>query len=127
MNEEILHAFARLGRTFHVRIAFDLCGDLLARFGRHGPFAFVLQLARHLWIVSQIFFTRHENHRTLAAEVSHFRHPFLHHARRRHGTVDAETDQHHAGVGIGEWPQSIVVFLAGGVEQREIDLQTQSR
>ena len=38
------------------------------------------------------------------------------------GRVDGKADQDDVGVGVAEGPESVVVFLAGGIPEGELDV-----
>ena len=45
----------------------------------------------------------------------------LHDVLERVGAVDGEADEEQVGLGVGERPQPVILFLPGGVPQCELD------
>ena len=76
-----------------------------------------MQKGQHYLLISD------ENDGHIGTEVLDFRRPFLRDVLERVRRVDAEAHQDHVGVGIGKWPEAIVVLLTGRVPQRQLDLE----
>ena len=53
--------------------------------------------------------------------MEHLGVPFVHDVFETVGTVDGEADEDEVGFGVGEGPQAVVFFLAGGVPESELD------
>lgn len=49
--------------------------------------------------------------------VSDLWYPLVRDVRIRAGTDDAEADKEHVGLRIGQWSQTVIIFLAGRVPQ----------
>ena len=51
-----------------------------------------------------------------------FRRPLLGDVLQGVGRVDGEAHEDNIGVGVGERPQPVVVFLSGGIPQGQLNL-----
>lgn len=122
--KHLTNTFLAFGRTFQVR----KCVYLL----RHGPpvlrlhrlLLHLLQFVYRLRIVTQVLLVANQYYWHVRAEVFHFGRPLLRDVLQTVRGVDGEAHQDHVRVRIGERPQPVVVLLAGGIPQRQLDLFT---
>lgn len=75
----------------------------------------LLQVLSGLWVVTEILLAANENDGKVGAEVIDLGYPLLLNIVERVGRVDGKANEDDVRVGIRQWTQSIVVFLASGI------------
>lgn len=72
-------------------------------------------------IIPQILLQRNEDDGDFWAALSRLLGPLVLDVGEGVGRVDGETNEDHVGFGVGEGSEALVVFLAGGVPEGELD------
>lgn len=88
---------------------------------RHGSLARPPQLVDRLGVIPEVLLAADEDDRQARAEVEDFGDPLLLDVVERVGRVDGEADEDNVRVGVRQRTESVVVLLAGGIPQRELD------
>ena len=124
MLKHFPHALASLGTALEVADGANLLRNRHTLLGADRPLARLAQLLNNLGVSSQILLASDKDDGQILAEVEHLRDPLLLDVVERVGRVNSEADQDHVAVGVRERSQSVVVLLAGGIPERELDVSS---
>ena len=111
--EHFAHAVLCLCRALEIGDGVYGLGDLAALLEAHGLLLDLGQLAPCLLVLSQVLLVADENDGHARAKVTHLGLPLLCDVLQAVRVVDAEAHDDHVRVRVGQWPQAIVVLLAG--------------
>lgn len=120
--KDFADALAGLGGALEVSDGADLLCDGHALFGRDGALGGLAEFVDDLGVVSEVLFAADEDDGEVLAEVEHFGDPLFLHVVERVGRVDGEADEDDVRVRVRERTQTIVVLLAGGIPECELDV-----
>lgn len=120
--EHLPDALLGLGRTLQVVVGADARRHRAAVLRADGLELQAAQLVLDVLVVAQVLLVGHQDDGHVGAKVLDFGHPLLGDVLQRVRAVHRETYEDDVGVRVGERPQPVVVLLAGGVPQRELDL-----
>jgi hypothetical protein len=68
-------------------------------------------------ILPQILFESHEQHGNARAFLPRLLGPFILDVGERFRVLDGEADEDYVRFGVGEGPEALIIFLAGGVPE----------
>lgn len=114
-----MQAFLRERRALHVRVGFYLLGQLGALFAPDGRQVLLLKRLYRVGVVAQVDLGATEHDGRVRTVVSYFRYPFVGDVGECARTDDAEADEKHVRLGIGQRPESIVVLLTSRVPEAQ--------
>jgi len=120
--EDFPDALFRLGGALEIGDGVDGFGHALALVALQRRLVHLLQFPLRVLVVSKILLVAHEDDRHVRAKVTHFRRPLLRDVLQAVRRVDREAHENHVRVRIRERSKTIVVLLAGGVPQGELNL-----
>ena len=135
--ENLMDAGHLLTTALHVEST-HLLGDRLALVCRDWSQSLGLEEVNAGALVAQVRFEAEEDDGRGWAEMEHFGVPLnlcqsmrpsiesgqtnlVHDVLERVGAIDCEADKEQVGFGIREGAQSVILFLAGGIPEREFD------
>ena len=120
--KHLANTLAGLGGALEVADGADLLSDGHALLGRDGALAGLAELLDNLGVVAEILLASDEDDGQVLAEVEHFRDPLFLDVVERVGRVDGKADEDDVRVRVGERTETVVVFLTGGIPERELDM-----
>lgn len=117
--EDVLELVLRQRRALDVLDGPQLLGHALAVLLADGRHALFLQLIPDLLLVAEIDLRADDEAGYAGAMMVDFGEPFLADVLKGRGGGDAEADEEDVGLRVRERTETVVVFLAGGVEEAE--------
>ena len=122
--EDFADSVFGLGRALEVRERVDLVAHRASLLDAHRLLLHLHQLALRPLVVAQITLVADQDDRHVGTEVLHLRRPLLRDVLQAVGTVNGKAHEDNVGVGVGQRPETVVVFLTCRVPQRQLDLNT---
>jgi len=120
--KDLTDTLVGLGRALNVLLGTNLILDLSGLLLGDGSLRGLVEFLNGLLVVSKILLTSNEDDREALAEMQDLGDPLLLDVVKRVGRVDSETDQDDMRVRVGKRAQSVVIFLASGIPQGELDV-----
>jgi len=122
MLKNLPHTLVGLGRAFEVFVSTNLLPDILTLLRRHRLLRRLGELLNRLLIPAEILFAADENDGQTRAEMEDFGDPLFLHIVKRIGRINGEADQNDMRIGVGEWAETVVVFLTSRIPKGEFDV-----
>lgn len=124
MVEHVLEASLGQRRTLDIGHTVRLFLQLESLGLRYGALFGLFQLIEGILVFSEIQLGPHQYYWCVGAVVPDLRYPLLSNIRERVRVYNTEAHQENVSLGVGEGPQSIVVFLTGSIPQTQVDGST---
>ena len=115
--KDILELVLRQRRTLHVLDSTQLLSHTLAVLLTDWAHLLLRKLLAHAWVIAQIGLGTNDQARNTWAVVVDLREPLLAHVLEGGWGGDGEADEEDVGLWVGEWAQTIVILLSGGIKE----------
>jgi len=120
--EDFPDTLTRPGRAFQIMLSTDLLRNCHTFFRGYGPLTCLPEFINDSWIATKILLATDENDGQASAEMHDLGNPLLLHVVKRVGGIDGEADKNDMRVGVAQGPETVIVFLACGIPQGQLDM-----